>query len=163
MARGAWLTGCGCLMLPLAGLFVFLLLAMTSRSRKPLVRLMEHKADAMGLSEESGWPLSHSVIDGAPHRSWPELLGCSSHEFTAELKKIATRATGLRIEGVHVTAMTIWRKRKELKFSTVGTALGDAQLVEGFVYGDLPVLFADHLDNRMDEGRLCDYSPSSCC
>jgi hypothetical protein len=147
--RVAWRVGC--LMRPLAGLFAFLLLAMTSRSKKPLVRLMEQKADAMGLS---GWPLSHSVIDGIPSRSWPELLGCSSHEFIAELKKIATRAAGLSIEGVFVTAMTLKRKGKELKFSTIGKALGDAQLVEGFVHGDLPVLYTDHLDSMMDAGRL---------
>jgi hypothetical protein len=138
---------------------VFLLIAMTSslRQRKPLVRLMELKADAMGLS---AWPLSHSVIDSAPHRSWPEVLGCSSHEFSAELKTVGTMATKLSTEGVHVTATTIWHKSKKLKFSTVGAPLGDSHFVDDFVNGDLPVRFTDYLDSMMDEGTLYYYSPA---
>jgi hypothetical protein len=135
----------------IVGVLVLSMEAMAATTRPPLVLLMELKAKALGLE---GWPLAHSLILEAPGRSWPEVLGCTAHEYNAEVNKLSTNRLTLRNKGLFVTRMSMLIRRKKLKFSTVKEPLGDDDLVEKYVYGELPDLYVEHLDAIMDEGRF---------
>jgi hypothetical protein len=137
--------------LPLFGLY--LLLTATAMPLKPaIVRLMEHTAEAHDML---GQPLSHREWPGKPGFSWGEFLGCSDGDFEVAVRKCGRNSSKLARVGIHVTNMSILAPgKKKSKFSTVGSSLGDAELIEPYLEADgRPERFITFVNNLVANGE----------
>mmetsp|Transcript_27485 Transcript_27485/g.98102 ORF Transcript_27485/g.98102 Transcript_27485/m.98102 type:complete len:162 (-) Transcript_27485:717-1202(-) len=113
--------------------------------RLPVVQLMERKATAFGLC---GHPLAHSEVAGEPGTSWGEFIGCSDADFLAAISVVGRYTGKLAAGGVFVTGMSLKRKGKTIRFSSVVSALDDSARIEPYLLaGARPAVYKRFVAN----------------